>query len=120
VPHINPAIAWCKERQKANGIECAFLVLPFIKSVVLSQIPDRYRPAHVVSTTYIILMTTQHTTPLCALKLNLLSGDGALSDLQWLQGFKQMIEVFVFTDPATLGTGHIRLLHKVNGVYKDT
>eukprot|EP00026_Physarum_polycephalum_P012635 Phypoly_transcript_12960.p1 GENE.Phypoly_transcript_12960~~Phypoly_transcript_12960.p1 ORF type:complete len:231 (+),score=21.45 Phypoly_transcript_12960:361-1053(+) len=80
VPHITPAIAWCKGRQKANGIQCAFLVLPFIKSITLSQIPD--------------------------------SGDGALSDLQWLQGFKQMIEVFVATDPATLGANHIRLLHK--------
>ncbi len=45
---------------------------------------------------------------------NYSSGDGALSDLQWLQGFKQMIEVFVATDPATLGANHIRLLHKVN------
>lgn len=37
VPHIIPALAWCKGRQTSNStMECAFLVIPFLRATPLS------------------------------------------------------------------------------------
>jgi len=82
VPHIIPALAWCKGRQTPKGFECAFLVLPFIKSVPLQQVAT-----------------------------NPEEGD-ILSDLQLLEGLKQILEVLAATDPEMVGTAHIKLWHK--------